>query len=241
MPTRNGSNSLQSEAGDNIRSYAAKKEAEARALLAEAEGLKVSAAQRDKDDDAKESKRVADLGRALAKAPKPDEVKAIIDRVMDAEGRNKLILGERNAQNRYYKQDILLNEEVDRSKAASKAGLAVLKNYFPDKNIYSADKEKFSLFSKGGFYSDNPAKPQSGRFGNLIKDIKDAPEEIKNAARAYLAGELVKFSASHADKETSIPQYGFQRGDRDGYSLMNQRDYHSDKRRIISNFLKDIG
>lgn len=239
MPTRNGSNSLQSEAGDNIRSYAAKKEAEARALLAEAEGLKVSAAQRDKDDDAKESKRVADLGRALAKTPKPDEVKAIIDRVLD-DGKNKLILGERNDKNRYYKQEILLNEEIDRSKAASKAGLAVLKLYFPSKE-YSNDSDKFKLFSSGGFYSNNPAKPTYGDFAKLIEKIKEAPEEIKNAARAYLAGELVKFSVSHADKESQIPQYGFKRGDRDGYSLMVQRDYHSDKRSIVKSFLRDIG
>ena len=241
MPTRNGSsNSLQSEAGDNIRSYAARKEAEARALLAEAEGLKVSASQRDKDDDAKESKRVADLGRALTKAPKPDEVKAMIDRVLD-DGANKLILGKTDWQVKRFNGVAYLSDEEGRTaKAASKAGLAVLKLYFPSAE-YSNDSDKFKLFSNGGFYSDNPAKPTYGAFGKLIEKIKEAPEEIKNAARAYLAGELVKFSESHAVKQSQIPHGGFKRGDRDGYSLQTQRDYHSDKRSIVQSFLKDIG
>lgn len=241
MPTRNNSssNSLQSDGGDLIRSYAAKKESEARALLAEAEGLKVTASQRDKDDDAKDSKRVADLGRALTKAPRLDEVKAIIDRVLDG-GKNKLILGERNEKNRYSRQDILSDEEIDRSKAASKAGLAVLKLYFPSKE-YSNDSDKFKLFSSGGFYSNNPSRPTYGDFSKLIEKIKEAPEEIKNAARAYLAGELVKFSVSHADKESQMPLGGFKRGDRDGYSLQTQRDYHAEKRQIVRSFLNDIG
>jgi hypothetical protein len=167
MPTRNGSNSLQSEAGDNIRSYAARKEAEARALLAEAEGLKVTAAQRDKDDDAKESKRVADLGRALTKAPKPDAVKAMIDRVSD-DGANKLIVGKTDGVvNRYTTVARLSNEEREEAKSASKAGLAVLKLYFPSKE-YSNDSDKFKLFSNGGFYSDNPAKPTYGAFVKLF-------------------------------------------------------------------------
>jgi hypothetical protein len=241
MPTRTGgssANSLQSEMGDRIRANATRKEEEARALLAEAEGLKAKASEQDKADDAKEAKRVKDLSKAIEKMPKTDEVNAVISRIISPDGSLNLIKS-RKTWDSSGDFDNLPFEFTERAKAISTAGKKVLEQYFLDKpEPYKGDK--LAPFQSASAYGFDLTKIKRGPIGELIKEIKTAPQEVKDAAKAYLGGLMVKYAQGIIDKDQQMPRGGAKRGNREHYSLMTQRDYHYNRWNILKNMLGEI-